>query len=151
MNDPAAAIKGLADESEKAANDIYGKIVKGEDTMEDWENLAAKNALYKLCMSIDCPSGNLNNLNDELKNSLRDIIGSCIEKVGRAIVDSCRKWAQDLDKAKLLEAVYIAGKSKGLMETLRRDPNLQIAPATHQQGWCENVRNAPAIEGSSMA
>jgi len=158
MNDPAAAtmidlaaaINDLADESKKSANDIYEKIVNGEDTMEEWENLAAKNALYKLCMSIDCTSGNFMDLIDELKSSLRDLIGSCIEQVGRAIVDNCRKWAQDLDKVKLLEAVYIAGKSKGLMETLRRDPNLQIAPATHQQGWCENVRNAPAIEGSSM-
>jgi hypothetical protein len=122
MEEADAVIKELAKESENEAKKAR-KNDNGKDTPVDWEKLAAGITLYKICMSMDCSSGNLMELVKELQSTLAHIIGSCIEKVGVALVENNRKWAQEMEERKLLEAVYIAGKSKGLMEQLEWDPN----------------------------
>jgi hypothetical protein len=124
-------IEGLAKESENEAKEAR-KNDNGKDTPVDWEKLAAGITLYKICMSMDLSSGNLKELVKQLQSALADIIGACIEKVGVALVESSRKWAQEMDERKLLEAVYIAGKSKGLLKQLGSDPNVRIAPPTEE-------------------
>lgn len=121
MEQAAEAINKLAEESEQKAQ----VIGHGEDSL-DWKKAAAGNALYKLCKSIDCRSGDFIELIDELQRALADIIGACIQKVGGALVYNCMKWAQDLDlqERKLLTAVYTAGKSKALMEELKWPPRV---------------------------
>lgn len=145
-----AAIRALAYDRESKANNIYTKIKAGEDTMEDWEKLVAYNALYKLCLSIDYTEGNLKDLKHELKSSLGDIISRCVKKVGPALVANCRKWAQGLEKTKLLEAVYIAGKSRGLCAKLGWGSDVQIPTEAAQQGGSENMGNGQASEDSDM-
>lgn len=145
-----AAIRALAYDRESKANNILTKIEAGEDTMEDWEKLAAYNALYKLCLSIDYTEGNLKDLKHELKSSLGNIISYCVKKVGPALVDICRKWTQGLEKRKLLEAVYIAGKSRGLFEKLEWRSDEQIAEEAAQQGGSENMGNGQATEDFDM-
>lgn len=122
MEQAAAAINNLAKESEKKAQVIR----HGQDSL-DWKKAAAGNALYKLCKSIDFRSGDFIELIDELQRALADVIGACIQKVGRALVYNCMKWAQDLDlqERKLLTAVYTAGKSKALMEELKWPPHVE--------------------------
>ena len=73
-------------------------------------------------------SGDLMELMKELESTLAHIIGACIEKVGVALVENNRKWAQEMKEKKLLETVYIAGKSIGLIEKLGWDHKLRIAP-----------------------
>lgn len=63
----------------------------------------------------------------ELQSALAYIIGACMTHVGATLVENSTRWAKDLDKNKLLEAVYIAGKSKGLMQHLMKVyPDLKI-------------------------
>lgn len=150
IEDAAAAIDDLANKSEVDAEAIGQKIVNGEDTMEDWEKLAAWNAVYMLSRSIVCTSGNFEDLLHELESSLAIIISSCIKKVGPALVSTTRNWAQSLDKIKLLEAVYIAGKSRGLMEKLEWDSDVTSNTEACHQGWRKNVVHSPATEESSM-
>lgn len=159
IEEAAAAIDELAKEYQEKSEAIGQKIVDRKDTMEDWEELAARNAVYKLCKSMVCKSGNCENVLDELQSSLAIIISSCIKKVGPALVNTTRKWAQDLDKMKLLEAVYIAGKSSGLMEKLESPSGVASrtvasdvssrTEASHQ-GWSKNVVSAQVTEGPSM-
>lgn len=52
-------------------------IENGEDSVE-WKKVAARNASYKLCKSIDCTSGEFRELLDELQSSLADILGVCM-------------------------------------------------------------------------
>lgn len=153
INDLEAAKKAISDlarDRENEADNICTRIEDGEDTMEDWEKLAAYNALSKLCLSIDYTEGNLKDLKHELKRSLGNIISYCVKNVGPALVDNCRKWAQGLEKTKLLEAVYIAGKSKGLSEKLEWSSDVQIVTEAAQQGGSENMGNGPATEDSDM-
>lgn len=99
----------------------------------DWEKLAAAIALYKLySSSVYYASGTQTNnetesslnfaeLKEELERLLADTIAACMDRVGIALVENCRKWAQDLGEEKeekLLNAIYVAGKSKGLLEAL---------------------------------
>jgi hypothetical protein len=119
MGDAAKEIVKLAKESEKDAQ-IIGR---GQDSL-DWKKVAAGNASYNLCMSIDCGSStDFPELMNELHSVLADIIGSFIDKVGPALVDNCKKWALDLQERKLLEAVYIASKSRVLIEKLKSGPS----------------------------
>jgi hypothetical protein len=128
MGDAAKEIVKLAKESEKDAQ-IIGR---GQDSL-DWKKVAAGNASYNLCMSIDCGSStDFPELMNELHSVLADIIGSFIDKVGPALVDNCKKWAVDLQERKLLKAVYIAGKSRGLIEQLKQCPSLHIGPSTRE-------------------
>jgi hypothetical protein len=121
MGDAAKEIVKLAKESEKDAQ-IIGR---GQDSL-DWKKVAAGNASYNLCMSIDCGSStDFPELMNELHSVLADIIGSFIDKVGPALVDNCKKWAVDLQERKLLEAVYIASKSRVLIEKLKSGPSVQ--------------------------
>lgn len=124
-------IEGLAKESENEAKEAR-KNDNGKDTPVDWEKLAAGITLCKICMSMDLRSGDLKELVKQLQSALADIIVACIEKVGVALVENGRKWAQEMEERKLLEAVYIAGKSKGLMEQLEWDPNVRIAEVTEE-------------------
>lgn len=119
MERAAAAIDELAEESKMNA-EIVGH---GRDSF-DWKRVAAGNALYKLCKSVDCrSSSDFLELKNEIHSVLADIIGSCIDKVGAALVDNCKKWAVDLQERKLLRAVYIAGRTGGVMEELKRSPS----------------------------
>lgn len=128
MEEAAAAIDKIAEESRRNA-EIIGR---GQDSL-DWKKVAAGNALYKLCKSIDCGSStSVQELMNELQSALADIIGSCIEKVGAALVESCNKWAVDLQERKLLKAVYIAGKARVLMEQLESCPSLQNGRSTRE-------------------
>lgn len=122
IEDAAGKISEIAEESKKDAE----MIGHGGDSV-DWKKAAAGNALYKLCKSIDCRSGgDFKELLDELQSALADIIGACIKQVGATLVSSSKKWAQEMQERKLLEAVYVAGKSNGLMKQL---------------GWSANVCN----------
>lgn len=126
LEEASAAIKGLAEEVKREAEKNYS----GQDTPVDWEKLAAGATLYKICISMDCSSGDLKELKKELQSTLAHIIGACIEKVGVALVENSMKWAEEMEERKLLEAVYIAGKSKGLMEKLQ--PNVHSSPVTEE-------------------
>lgn len=150
IEEAATAIDDLAKECQAKSEAIGQKIVDRKDTMEDWEELAARNAVYKLCKSMVCTSGNCENVLDELQRSLAIIISSCIKKVGPALVNTTRKWAQDLDKIKLLEAVYIAGKSRGLMGKLGWGPDAASSAEVSHHGWSKNVVNAQVTDESSM-
>lgn len=110
----------------------------------DWEKLAAAIALYKLYSGIvSFASGTqMNNepesspdfeeLKKVLEKLLADTIAACMDRVGIALVENCRKWAQDLGEEKeekLLNAIYVAGKSKGLLEALEwkvPDPEVKV-------------------------
>lgn len=127
MEEAAAAINELAQESKIKAV----VIVHGQDSL-DWKKAAAGNALYKLCKSIDCGSGNFTQLINELQSALADVIGACIEKVRGTLLDNCVKWAQDFQQKKLLTAIYTAGKCRVLMEALERRPNVDIAPPARE-------------------
>jgi hypothetical protein len=127
MEEAAAAINDLAQESEIKA-EVIGH---GQDSL-DWKTAAAGNALYKLCKSIDCGSGNFTQLINELQSALADVIGACMQKVRGALMDNCMKWAQDLEESKLLTAVYTAGKCRGLMEALEPCPDVDIAPTARE-------------------
>lgn len=128
MREAAAAIAKMTEENKEKAEVIRD----GKDSL-DWKKAAAGNALYKLCKSIDCTSSNdVSALKDELESALADIIGCCIEKVGVALVENCTKWVQDWDETKLVRALYLAGKSRGLMEKLGCLPNFQIPLPTDE-------------------
>jgi len=128
MEEAAAAIDKVAEESKMNA-EIIGR---GQDSL-DWKKVAAGNASYKLCKSIDCrSSSDFPELMNELHSVLADIIGSCIDKVGAALVDNCKKWAVDLQERKLLKAVYIAGKSRGLIEQLKQCPSFHNSPSNRE-------------------
>lgn len=113
IEEAAATINNLAEESKSKAN----VIGDGQDSL-DWKKAAAGNALYKLCKSIDCGSGDFEELKNELQSALAGVIGACILKVKAALMDNCIQWAQDLQERKLLTAIYTAGKCKGLVEKL---------------------------------
>lgn len=128
MREAAAAIAKMTEENKEKAEVIRD----GKDSL-DWKKAAAGNALYKLCKSIDCTSSDdVSALKDELESALADIIGCCIEKVGVALVENCTKWVQDWDETKLVRALYLAGKSRGLMEKLGCLPNFQIPLPTDE-------------------
>lgn len=128
MPEAAAAIAKMTQENKEKAEVIRD----GEDSL-DWKKAAAGNAIYKLCKSIDCTgSDDVSALKNELESALADIIGCCIEKVGVALVENCTKWAQDWDETKLVRALYLAGKSRGLMEKLGWLPNVQIPLPTDE-------------------
>eukprot|EP00253_Pinus_taeda_P028195 PITA_28195 len=112
------AITTLAKECEDKFDMVSEKIRRGQESPVDWQNLVAWNALYRLCKSIDCSSGNIDGLMNDLNNLFVDIIGGCLDRVRQALMVKCRTWAQDLEKKKLLEALYVAGKCSGLMEQL---------------------------------
>lgn len=130
MQEAVAAIAEVAQENREKAEVIRD----GKDSL-DWKKAAAGNAVYKLCNSIDCRDSDdlsVSALEDELQNALADVIGGCIEKVGVALVENCSKWAQDMDERKLVQALYLAGKSRGLMEKLEWFPNVH-RPATTEE------------------
>lgn len=133
----AAKITELADRKKKELEEESEK--EKQSTPVDWEKLAAAIALYKLYTTSAYytsdaePKNGLENsgefaeLKNELESSLADIISACIDKVGTALVDNCRRWAQDLEEEKedkLVKAIYIAGKSRGLVEALGWNPHI---------------------------
>lgn len=63
---------------------------------------------------------NFEELKKELERLLADTIVACMDRVGIALVENCRKWAQSLEddkkEEKLLNAIYVAGRSKRLLE-----------------------------------
>lgn len=106
-------IRKLAEKGKKKANAEELR----HDSM-DWKDVAAGNNLYKLCKSIDFKEGNVTELLDEVVRSLADVIDRCIDRAADALVANTRRWARGLDEAEVSKSLYIAGKTRGLMEVL---------------------------------
>ena len=141
MKEEAEAITELAEERKKRVKEEaeINDNDKRQDTSVDWERAGI--TLY-IIQNMALRSGDLMELMKELESTLAHIIGACIEKVGVALVENSRKWAQEMKEKKLLETVYIAGKSIGLIEKLGWDHKLRVAP--------DSGFNAPTTEESAM-
>eukprot|EP00253_Pinus_taeda_P032542 PITA_32542 len=134
----ATIIKKITELADKKKLEVEEECKKAGNERQsfpvDWEKLAAAIALYKLYSSSAyyASGAQMNNetesslnfaeLKEELERLLADTIAACMDRVGIALVESCRKWAQSLEDDKkeerLLNAIYVAGKSKGLLEAL---------------------------------
>eukprot|EP00253_Pinus_taeda_P015566 PITA_15566 len=163
QNSKAKTMQEAASKIEEIANRTKIEVQKvpkkgnGKEALVDLEKLAAGITLYKICTSIDCSSGDLMELVKELHSTLAEVIGTCIDQVAVKLVETSRKWAGEMDETKLLQAVYIAGKSSGLMEKLLWSPNVPvvysnvpIAPETEERGRHSTVLNAPPRQEVEM-
>lgn len=92
----------------------------------DWEKLAAAIALYNLCTTIvGRGAGDSTAVTLELERSLAYLIAGCINNVGNALVDKCRKWAQNSEEEQLVKAIHTAAKYSGVVKALVSNPNIK--------------------------
>eukprot|EP01018_Ginkgo_biloba_P019875 Gb_08420 [translate_table: standard] len=108
------AIEILAEKGREIADANCGRDSR------NWKAVTAGNSLYKLCESIiNSPrSGSVEEMLDEIHNSLADVVGWCMANVAGVLVEECKKWAERMEEEKVWNAVYIAGIAKGVMETV---------------------------------
>lgn len=111
-----SAVQGLADKVKQMANTGYES--------KNWKTLMAGNSLYKLCDSMKDYSVNAQELLNGIQSSLGDVIRSCIFKMGEIIVDECRLWAEAFMEDELWDALYEAGRAKGITQQLQ--PRIKV-------------------------
>ena len=80
--------------------------------------------MYKLCDSMKDYSVNVQELLNGIQSSLGDVIRSCIFKMGEIIVDECRLWAEAFMEDELWDALYEAGRAKGITQQLQ--PRIKV-------------------------
>eukprot|EP01018_Ginkgo_biloba_P020536 Gb_33570 [translate_table: standard] len=89
----------------------------GQDS-RDWKTLAAGYSLYRICERVKCRLNNVEAMLDELQQALANVIGECVEKVAGVIMEDCREWALSMDEEKVWKAGLVAGKAKGVIESV---------------------------------
>lgn len=110
------ALQCLAEKAEQMAG--RGRISSTGYDSKNWEEIIGGNSMYNLCESIKMRSDNIDEILNFVQNWLADIIGSCVLKVEKIIMEKCRLWAETFMEEELWDAFYLAGKARGVSRQL---------------------------------
>lgn len=109
------ALEGLKDKGRQTVNNgsIHGT---GYDS-QDWKAFIAGKSLWEVCENIENPLDNMEEMLEELKISLKNLIWNCVIKVEIIIMNEWMSRAESfMDESKRLSsALYIRGMAKEIV------------------------------------